>query len=114
VVTQISDILLKVTIKNVPDLLLTSSNIISIVDVPSRIQNYSNDVIGDIFIGESKKNCIHVEPLIDGLPNHYAKLIVINYIELSLNCHNYKTKTAVISNDTAEGITVHLCNINLV
>jgi hypothetical protein len=45
--------------------LLTSSNLTSIADLPTIIQNYSSIAIGNVFIGSSKKDRIYIEPVTD-------------------------------------------------
>jgi hypothetical protein len=88
-----------------------SSNLTSIVDFPIRIQNYSSTVISDIFVGSCRKDCIYIEPVIDGLSDHDAKLLVIRNIESILN-YNYEKQTRLINNDTAGEFTTHLSNVN--
>jgi hypothetical protein len=65
-----------------------SSNLTSIVDFPSKIQKNSSSVIGNLFIGSSRRDCIYIEPAVDGSSDHDARLGVINDIELILNYHN--------------------------
>jgi hypothetical protein len=56
--------------------ILTSSNFISIADFATRIQNYASTVISIICIGSSRKDCIYIEAVIDGLSDNYAKLLI--------------------------------------
>lgn len=65
-----------------------SSNLRSIVDFPRKIQNYSSNVIGNLFLGSSRRDCIYIEPVVDGSSDCDAKLGVINDTELILNRHN--------------------------
>jgi hypothetical protein len=88
---------------------LTFSNLKSIVDFPTRIQNYSSTVTGNIYIGSSRKNRIYIKPVPDG-----AKLLVVKKnIESILNYHNYKKQTRLTNNDTSKGLTTHVSNVNL-
>jgi exonuclease III len=61
--------------------LLTSFNLMSIVNFPTRIQNYSSTAIGNVFIDSSRKDHISIEPVTNGLSNHNAQLLIIKNIE---------------------------------
>jgi hypothetical protein len=58
------------------------------VDFPRRIQNYSSSVIGNLFIGSSRRGDIFIELAVEGSSDRNAKLRVMNDIELILNYHN--------------------------
>jgi hypothetical protein len=55
---------------------------------PEKLKITPVGVIGNLFTGSSRRDCIYIEPTVDGLSNHDAKLGVINDIELILNYHN--------------------------
>jgi exonuclease III len=61
--------------------LLESFNLMSIVSFPTRIQNYSNTAIDNVFIDSSRKEHISIEPVINGLSDHDTQLLVIKNIE---------------------------------
>jgi hypothetical protein len=69
-------------------------------------------VTGNIFNVTSRNDRIYIEPIMDGLSVHGAKLLVIKNIELILNYHNYKKETRLTNSDTAKGFTIHLSNVN--
>jgi hypothetical protein len=73
-----------------------TSNLTSIVQFTTRIQNYSSFVIGNIFIGSCRKDCVYIELVIDGLSGHAAKLPVTKNIDFILNYHNYKNQTMAL------------------
>lgn len=70
-----------------------TSNLTVIVNFTTGIQNYSSIVIGNTFIGSSRKDCIYVKLVIDGLSEHDTKLPVIKNIDFILHYHNYKNQT---------------------
>jgi hypothetical protein len=50
------------------------------VNFPTRIQNYSSTAIDNIFIDNSRKDHISIEPVINGLSDHDAQLLFIKNI----------------------------------
>jgi hypothetical protein len=64
--------------------LLISFNLTSIVSFPTRIQNSSNSAIDNIFIDSSRLEHISIKPVINGLSDHDAQLLVIKNITLFL------------------------------
>jgi exonuclease III len=57
--------------------LLAPFNLMSIVNFPTRIQNYSSTAFDNVFIDSSRKEHISIEPVINGLSDHDAQLLVI-------------------------------------
>jgi hypothetical protein len=82
----------------------------SVVNFPTRIQNYSSTAIDNVFIDSSRKHHISIEPVINGLSDHDAQLLVIKNIESFSNYHNYRKRTRLINNDTIKEFITHLSN----
>jgi hypothetical protein len=59
----------------------------SIVNFPTRIQNYSSTAIDNVFIDSSRKEHNSIEPVTNGLPDHDAQLLAIKNIESIYNYH---------------------------
>jgi hypothetical protein len=54
----------------------------SIINFPTRIQNYSSTATDNVFIDSSRTEHISIELVINGLPDHDALLPVIKNTEL--------------------------------
>jgi hypothetical protein len=92
--------------------LLASFNLMSIVNFPTRIQNYSNTVIVNVFIDSSRKEHISIELVINGLSDHDAQLLVIKNIKSISNYYNYRKRTRLINKDIVKEFIIHLSNEN--
>jgi hypothetical protein len=92
--------------------LLASFNLMSIANFPTRIQNYSSTATDNVFIDSSRKEHISIEPVINGLSDHDAQLLVIKNIESISNYHNYRKRTRLINKDTVKEFITHLSNKN--
>jgi hypothetical protein len=90
--------------------LLAFFNLMSIVNFPTRIQNYSSTAIDNVFMDSSRKEHISIEPVINGLSDHDAQLLVIKNIESISNYHNYRKQTRLINKDTVKEFITHLSN----
>jgi hypothetical protein len=62
----------------------------SIANFPTRIENYSSSAIDNVFIDSSRIEHSSMEPVINGLSDHDAQLLVIKNIESISNYHNYR------------------------
>jgi exonuclease III len=82
---------------------LTCFNLMSVVNFPTRIQNYSSTAIHNVFIDSSRKDNISIEPVINGLSD-YARLLVIRNMESIFNYHNYRKQIRLINNDTKKNL----------
>jgi hypothetical protein len=69
-------------------------------------------VIGNIFIGTRRKDRTYIEPVIDGLSNHDAKLLVIKKYRTNCKLSVTRNKLRLINSDTAKAFTTHLSNVN--
>jgi hypothetical protein len=90
--------------------LLASFNLMSIVNFPTRIQNYSSTAIDNVFIDSSRKEHISIEMVINGLSDHDAQLLVIKNIESISNYHDCRKRTRLTSKDTVKEFIIHLSN----
>jgi hypothetical protein len=84
----------------------------SAVKLPKRIKNYSSTATDNAFIDSSRKYHISIEPVINGLSDHEAQLLVIKNIESIFNYHNYRKQIRLINNDTIIEFITHLSNEN--
>jgi len=66
--------------KNQLDNLTLSCNLISIINFPTRVQNTSATVLDNIFIDESQLDNYSVTPVINGMSDHDAQLLIITYL----------------------------------
>jgi len=64
--------------KNQLDNLLLSYNLINIISFPTRVQNTSAIAIDNIFIGVSEFESYTVTPILNGLSDHDAQLLLIS------------------------------------
>jgi hypothetical protein len=76
--------LLKTIRKTLLDSLLASYNLTNTVYFPTRIQNNSATAIDNIFIDTSKFDNYVILPVVNGLSDHDAQLIMINDIHLKV------------------------------
>jgi hypothetical protein len=76
--------------KNQLNSLLTTYNLFSTVDFPTRIRKKSSTAIDNIFIDISKKEEYRIYSLINGLSDHDAQFIIIHNIVLYLQITDYK------------------------
>jgi hypothetical protein len=51
------------------------------------------------FMDSSRKEHISIEPVINGLSDHDAQLLVIKNIELISNYHNYRKLTSITTHN---------------
>jgi hypothetical protein len=92
--------------------LLTSFNLTSTVNFPTRIQNGSSTTIDNVFIDTTRKDRYSIKSMKNGLSNHDAQLIVINNVKpVVINC-NCKKQTRLINDLTTKEFTTHLRNEN--
>jgi predicted transcriptional regulator len=82
----------------------------SIVNFPTRIQNYSSTATDNVFIDSSRKYNISIEAVIHGLSDHDAQLLVIKHVESISNHHNYRKLMRLINNDTIKEFITYLSN----
>jgi hypothetical protein len=85
------------------DSLLSSYNLSSTVNFPTRVQSNSGSAIDNIFIHNSKIGDYTVGPFINGLSDHEAQLIEINNIDLQPS-NQYQTVNK-INNHTMADVT---------
>jgi hypothetical protein len=78
------------------DTLLLSFNLFSIIDFPTRSKNNSVSLIDNIFIDHSQFGKYLVYPMINGLSDHDAQLLIIKNICLQI--HKHQTSTIRIFN----------------
>jgi hypothetical protein len=73
--------------------LLTSCNLYSIIDFPTRINNNSGNMIDNIFLNKFKNENYSVSPLINGLFDHDAQVLSlfnINILNDSNEFYSYR------------------------
>jgi hypothetical protein len=63
------------------DLLLASYNLVSTVNFPTRSQNRSATAIDNIFIDVSLQGNYVIHPLLNGLSDHDAQLIILSEVK---------------------------------
>jgi hypothetical protein len=68
--------------KQVLNSLLTSCNLYSIIDFPTRINNNSRSMIDNIFLNKFKSENYSVSPLINGLSDHDAQVLSLFNINI--------------------------------
>jgi len=73
------------------DAVLLTYNLSAIVHFPTRSQGYSTTAIDNIFIDTYKFINYTVSHLHNGLSDHDAQLLVINYVNLQLQNHRIYT-----------------------
>ena len=64
------------------DYLLTSYNLSTAVDFPTRITDNTSTAIDNIFIDKTKNNDYTIEPVINGLSDHDAQVLVLHNIKI--------------------------------
>ena len=72
------------------DALLTTYNLTSIVNFPTRIQNNSATAIDNIFIDTSKMGNYTISPIINGLSDHDAQFITLYSYIMRTPSKNYR------------------------
>ncbi|PNF30772.1 hypothetical protein B7P43_G06180, partial [Cryptotermes secundus] len=87
------------------DSLLSSYNLSSTVNFPTRVQNNSSSAIDNIFIDNSKLRDYTVGPFINGLSDHDAQLIEINNIDLQPSNQQYQTVRKINKHTMADFVT---------
>jgi hypothetical protein len=65
----------------------------STVNFPSRIQNGFKTATDKVFVDSTRKDCYSIKPVINGLFDHDAELIVINNIEPVFSNYNCRKQT---------------------
>jgi len=73
--------------KNLPDNLLLSHNLTSIINFPTRVQNTSATAIDNIFINVFQFESYPVTTIINGVSNHDAQLLIISTDASSVPIH---------------------------
>jgi len=73
-----------------PDAVLHSYNLVGITEFPTRFGLNSQTAIGNVFIDTSTSGKYDLYPLINGLSNHDAQLLILNTGQKEENeCHTY-------------------------
>jgi hypothetical protein len=91
--------------KQCPNSLLAPFNLMSIVNFPIRIQNYSSITTDNVFIDSSSIEHISIEPVRNELSDHDAQLLVIKNIESISSYHNHGKQTRLINKGTVQNLT---------
>jgi hypothetical protein len=79
--------------------LLKTYNLQSVINFPTRIQNHSITAIDNIFIDASKMGNYSVTPIINGLSDHDAQLIILlSYILRPLSKKYISTRNIIMFN----------------
>lgn len=65
-----------------PDSLLATSSLFSIIDFPARINNISMAAIDNSFIDKYRNENFTINPLPNGLSDHYTQVLVLNNINI--------------------------------
>ena len=73
------------------DTLPATYSLTSTVHFPTRVQNGSASIIDNIFIDASKNENYTICPLLNGLSDHDAQIIILNY--LNTQGQYYETRT---------------------
>ena len=81
------------------DCLLASYNLSSLVDFPTRITGNTSTAIDNIFIDRIKNNDYTAEPMINGLSDHDAQILVLYNINVS-NQETSFARRQIINSDT--------------
>jgi hypothetical protein len=68
-----------------PDIIMSSHNLVSIIDFPTRSQNSMDWLIDNIFIDPSQYKNYSVYPIINGLSDHDAQLLIIKNTGMHLH-----------------------------
>jgi hypothetical protein len=92
--------------------LLTWFNLTSTVKFPTRIQHGSSTDTDNVFI-ESTREDYSKKPVINGLPNHDAQLIVIHNMKPAVSNYNCREQSTLINDLTINEFTTPLRNQNL-
>jgi hypothetical protein len=92
--------------------LLTSFNLTSTVKFPTKIQNGLNTTIDNVFINSARKDHYSIEPVISGLSDHDAQLIVINKVKPVVINYNCRKQTRLVNDLTIKEFTTYLRNEN--
>jgi hypothetical protein len=77
--------------KNQLDNLLLSYNLTNIINFPTRVQNTSATAIYNIFIDISQFESYMVTPIINGVSDHDARLLIISTDYSHVPMHKFKT-----------------------
>jgi hypothetical protein len=77
--------------KNLLDNLLLSYNLTSIINFLTRVQNTSATAIDNIFINVFQFESYSVTPIINGVSDHDAQLLIISTDDSSVPIHKFKT-----------------------
>jgi hypothetical protein len=84
------------------DSLLASYGLHSIVDFPTRINNRSSTAIDNIFIDKYKNSNFTINPLLDGLSDHDAQLLILHNIKIQNSRAHHYTKRLINESTIAE------------
>jgi len=79
------------------DLLMASYNLSSIIEFPTRVTENTSTAIDNIFIGKIKNNEYAVEPMVNGLSDHDAQLLIL-YNRNNNNKGKLFTRKRIINN----------------
>lgn len=85
------DYLVESTQKKLLNSLLTSFDMMHVVNFPTRITHSTSTAIDNIFINNSKRQSFTIVPIANGLSDHDAQVLNINY-----NLHNLKGLTGKV------------------
>ena len=77
--------------KNLLDNLLLPYNLTSIINFPTRVQNTSATAIDNIFINVFQFESYIVTPLINGVSDHDAELLILSTDNSIVPIHKFKT-----------------------
>jgi len=77
--------------KNLLDNLLLPYNLTSIINFPTRVQNTSATAIDNIFINVFQFESYMVTPLINGVSDHDAELLILSTDNSIVPIHKFKT-----------------------
>jgi hypothetical protein len=89
--------------------LLLSFNIFSIINFPTRSYNNSISLIDNIFINHFRSGKYLVYPMINGLFDHDAQLLIIKNIRVCLQTYKYKiSNTRIFNNQSLLNLKIQL------
>ena len=89
------------------DSLLATSNLFSITDFPARINNISMTAIDNSFIDKYRNKNFTINPLPNGLSDHYAQVLVFNNTNIQ-NPFTYPIIRRNINKFTISEFKLHL------
>jgi hypothetical protein len=93
------------------DSLLASYDLYSIVDFPTRIDNCSSTAIDNIFIDKYKNPNFTTNPLLNGLSDHDAQILILHNMKIQNPRVYYYTKR-LINEITILEFKLNLCYVS--